>query len=143
MERPGEAFKSHRFLGAARAMHSSSCSRWTAKRGCGRDNSRRGQQLDQRYPLREVAFDVPAGLAVANAIHGSSLSSDINWMVAMNSPANDNSIISNARMIHLLHTMLEKMQSELPEAEGTRKRALLKLIGMGQKRLADLKRTYH
>jgi hypothetical protein len=61
----------------------------------------------------------------------------------MNSPANDNSIISNARMIHLLHTMLEKMQSELPEAEGTRKRALLKLIGMGQKRLADLKRTYH
>jgi hypothetical protein len=50
-------------------------------------------------------------------------------MVAMNSPANDNSIISNARMIHLLHTMLEKMQSELPEAEGTRKRALLKLTG--------------
>jgi hypothetical protein len=60
----------------------------------------------------------------------------------MNKPSDDDVKI-DVKQIQFLYTMLEKMQRELPEAEGQRKKALLKLIDMGQKRLVELKRTFH
>jgi hypothetical protein len=60
----------------------------------------------------------------------------------MNRPADDG-IQIDAKQTEFLYTMLEKMQRELPTAEGRRKKAILKLIEMGQKRLVELKRTFH
>jgi hypothetical protein len=61
---------------------------------------------------------------------------------AMLTAANDNKIVTTARKIHVLYTMLEKMQAALRHAEGRRRRKLLRLIGVGHRRLAELRRTY-
>ncbi len=61
----------------------------------------------------------------------------------MVSAANDNKIESLESKLRVLSAMIEKMEAELDDAGGTRKQALLKLIGMGQRRLAELKRTFH
>ena len=51
-------------------------------------------------------------------------------------------LVSAERMIALLSAQIEKMQSELGEAEGERRDMLIKLIRIGSKRLSYL-RTLH
>jgi hypothetical protein len=60
----------------------------------------------------------------------------------MNSPANDNAIKTAERKIHILTHSIAKVDGELDHAEGPRKRALVKLIRMGRRRIEEL-RTLH
>ena len=90
----------------------------------------------------EILLDLLARLAVADFIHGASLSSFVTRTATMNRPANIDDLKSIEGKLRLLYRMIEKMQDELDEAEGERKRALLKLIRMGQERLREL-RTLH
>lgn len=58
--------------------------------------------------------------------------------------SNDNNNMTRERMIQVLTRAIEKMEAEMAAARPTRKRALLKLIGDGRRRLRELQsRTYH
>lgn len=60
----------------------------------------------------------------------------------MPTAANDNRIETMERKIHILMHHIEMMESDVWEADGERRKALLKLLRMARKRLTQL-RTLH
>jgi hypothetical protein len=61
----------------------------------------------------------------------------------MNRVANDNRIETAERKLQIFAYSIVRMRSDLVDAGGPHKRALLKLIGMSQRRIAQLKKATH
>ena len=57
----------------------------------------------------------------------------------MSRAPNDDRIETTSGKIAFFSAMIEKMEGDLDDAEGRRKEALIKLIQIGQERLAHLK----
>ena len=55
----------------------------------------------------------------------------------------DNDVESLESQLTFLFSFIKKMERELADADQQKKQRLLKIIGMGQERLAELRRTFN